>query len=104
VSSPYDLDGEHEASQRRLEKSLDATARFGEVRPSPLKFYYFERQAHGTDSAGVTVSKTETLPSGDFQVDEFCWPDVSLWFIADQSFSADERQEAYRRFTAEERL
>ena len=61
-----------------------------------MKFYYFERQEDGDNPAGVTVSKTEKLPEGNFQVDEFCWHDAALWFITDQSFSANERQAAYR--------
>ena len=61
-----------------------------------MKFFYFERQQVGPNPAGVTVSKTAELPSGVFQLDEFCWPDATLWFITDQEFTADERQEAYR--------
>ena len=62
-----------------------------------MKFFYFERQSGGpTNPAGVTVSKTEQLPDGDFQLDEFCWPNATLWFITDHGFTADERQEAYQ--------
>jgi hypothetical protein len=60
-----------------------------------MKFYYFERQADGANPAGVTVSKTEALPDGDFKLDEYCWPGAALWFITNQAFTCDERQEAY---------
>lgn len=56
--------------------------------------YFHQRQPSDGDPGGVTVSKTESLPDGDFRITEFCWPGVTLWFIDDQNFTADEREAA----------
>lgn len=64
------------------------------------RFYFYERAAHGDCPSGLTVSKSPTLPDGDFRITEHIWPNVTLWFIADDNFTADEREEAkyYIRF------
>lgn len=62
------------------------------------KSYCFFRAAEGGNPAGITVSKRETLPDGDFRLTEHCWGAVSLWFMDQDKFTADERQAAYERF------
>ena len=57
-----------------------------------MAFFYFTR------TNGITVSKTAELPAGYFFVDEFHWGPVSLGFIREQNFTADERQDAYDMF------
>ena len=62
-----------------------------------MKFYYFERQADGENApAGVTVSKNEHLPEGDFRLTEYGWGPINLWFVGIDKFSEDERQLAYQ--------
>ena len=58
-------------------------------------FYSFERDA-GEEGRSVTVSKTDPLPEGDFQIDEFTWPVATLWFVTDHDFTESERQQALR--------
>ena len=63
-----------------------------------MEYHFFDR---GGEMPGVTVSKTNPLPDGDFWIDEFTWQDrgyVALGFIREQKFSAKERQEAYRQY------
>ncbi len=58
-----------------------------------MKFYYFERQADGDDPAGVTVSKREKLPEGDFRITEYSWfGTISMWFVAADNFTRNERE------------
>ncbi len=57
-----------------------------------MNAYFFERQTDGRNPAGVTVSKAEKLPGGDFQLTEFTWPDCTLWFLDDDDFTEDERE------------
>ena len=59
--------------------------------------YYFERQEHGDDPAGWTVSKRSQLPDGDFEITEYTWGAVSLWFVVNDEFTEEERQLAYER-------
>ena len=61
-----------------------------------MKFHYFERQEDGPNPAGVTVSKSDELPDGDFEITEYVWGVTSLWFINDDHFSADERQGCFQ--------
>lgn len=64
-------------------------------------FVFHQRQASGDDPAGVTVSRTGKLPTGDFRITEWCWPDgVTLWFVDGDNFTEDERQAAYRAAAA----
>ena len=60
-----------------------------------MNYYFFERAATDDTEAGFTVSKKATLPNGDFKITEFAWPNMILWFIDGDAFSADERQGAY---------
>ena len=64
-----------------------------------MQFFYFERLADGDCPAGVTVSKHEPLPDGEFGLDEYIWPLATLWFVAEDDFSADERGDAYAGVT-----
>ena len=68
----------------------------------PEKFYYLARQADGENPAGLTVSKNDELPEGDFKLTEYCWgwgeASVSLWFVDADDFSEDERQLAFQMF------
>lgn len=61
----------------------------------PTCFHFFERIQDGDKPGGVTVTKHGELPRGDFAITEFCWGDVSLWFVDADNFSANERQAAY---------
>lgn len=61
-----------------------------------MTLYFFQRKPGESSPGGVTVSKTEELPDGDFRVTEFYWGKTSLWFVDDHHFSASERQEAYK--------
>jgi hypothetical protein len=61
-------------------------------------FYFKERSATERHPAGWTVSKRDPLPAGDFRINEFGWGQVSLWFVAADRFTAEERQEAYHAF------
>jgi len=61
-------------------------------------FYFYEREEDGGVPAGLTVSKRENLPDGDFRITEHTWPSLTLWFLDDDEFSADEREGAYRAF------
>ena len=62
--------------------------------------HLFPRMAEGDTPAGITISKHDTLPAGDFQLDEWIWPDLALWFVAADDFTADERQAVYRAIRA----
>ena len=57
--------------------------------------YFHERLAATDCPAGVTVSRRKELPPGDFVIDEFSWGDLTLWFVAADDFTADERQAIY---------
>lgn len=62
------------------------------------KLYFHNRLADDDCPAGLTVSKNEKLPPGDFRITEYKWPDVVLWFVDADEFTADERElaaEAY---------
>ena len=63
-----------------------------------MEAYFFERQGDAITEAGMTVSKNPALPDGDFQIDEFTWPDATLWFVASDKFTADERQLIYEKW------
>lgn len=55
----------------------------------------YEREAIGDDPAGLTIARGE-LPAGDFMLTEFCWGETVLWFVAEDHFTADERELVYR--------
>ena len=56
--------------------------------------YFFLRMPSDNDPGGYTVTKKPALPIGDFRITEFNWPDMTLWFIDDDKFTADEREGA----------
>lgn len=58
--------------------------------------FLFDRIASEDAPAGYTVSKFSTLPAGDFEITEYQWGKVILWFVDADNFSADEREEAFR--------
>lgn len=62
------------------------------------RVYFHHRTPHGDVPGGTTVSKTKTLPHGDFGITEYTWGGVSLWFIDRHQFTADERQAAYEEW------
>lgn len=62
------------------------------------KLFFFPRARGGENPAGVTVSKRSELPSGDFRITEYRWGPASLWFVDDDAFDDDEREEAYEAF------
>lgn len=59
--------------------------------------YTFARQPNPSenDPGGMTVSKTPTLPPGVFGLNEFMWPDMTLWFITEHEFTEAERHAAH---------
>ena len=61
-------------------------------------FWFHDRMADGADPAGITVSKREELPHGDFRITEYTWGGVTLWFVDADEFTPDERQAAYEAF------
>lgn len=62
------------------------------------KYYFFPRLDHDNSIIAVTVSKKVKLPKGDFQIDEYMWGKATLWFVTEDKFNADERQDAYEAF------
>lgn len=60
--------------------------------------WFHDRIAVRDAPAGITVSRNKKLPDGDFGLTEYHWGPVSLWFVDDDEFSADERQDAYRSY------
>lgn len=65
-------------------------------------FYFHKRLADGDTPAGYTVSKKSELPNGDFRITEYKWPDANLWFVDEDEFDADERQDVYLSYKNEE--
>lgn len=65
----------------------------------PTLFCFHNRLRSGDVPAGITVSRSETLPVGDFTATEYCWGSVSLWFVDSDKFTKDERQKAYQAFS-----
>lgn len=61
-------------------------------------FYFHTRVAHGDTPAGTTVSKRPLPKVGDFGITEWSWGELSLWFVDDDKFTADQRQAAYESF------
>jgi hypothetical protein len=57
--------------------------------------YVFAREAYKGAPAGLTVTKHEALPVGEFGLTEYTWDDLDLWFVDGDEFSDDERQAAY---------
>ena len=60
-----------------------------------MNFYFHQRLATPDIPEGYTVSKTETLPKGDFKINEYIWPNLTLWFVDIDDFTDDERETAY---------
>lgn len=60
--------------------------------------HYFNRLPEPGRPGGVTVSKCAELPEGDFQIDEFKWDALTLWFVTEDEFTASERDDARRGF------
>ena len=58
-------------------------------------YYFFHRHEDDDNPAGITVSKRPQLPAGEFDLTEWKWGPVVLWFLDDDKFTANERQEAY---------
>lgn len=64
------------------------------------RYYYFNRGAAPDCPAGITVSKRDTLPEGDFRITEYIFQQFgyeTLWFVDADRFTANERQAAYER-------
>jgi hypothetical protein len=55
-------------------------------------FHMFHRWG---ECPGITVSRSATLPEGDFQITEYRWDWVSLWFVDADRFTARERHWIY---------
>lgn len=56
-----------------------------------MNFHYFPREG------GFTVSKSDPLPD-EFEITEYKWKDVSLWFVDQDEFTGTERQQAYHGY------
>ena len=57
-------------------------------------FYFHTRIESEMHPGGYTVSKNKDLPKGDFVITEYSWPSFDLYFVEEDNFTADERQEA----------
>ncbi len=66
-----------------------------------ISFTFHVREPVGDVPGGLTVSRHGKLPEGDFGITEFQWGSFVLWFVDDDNFTDDERQECYE---AEQRL
>lgn len=55
--------------------------------------YYFQQA-----SGDLTVSKKPALPNGDIILEEYKWGPITLWFVKDDHFTADEREAACADF------
>jgi hypothetical protein len=64
-------------------------------------FWFHPRAAYNDTPAGTTVSKRKKLPDGDFMITECEWPDLTLWFVDCDKFTADERESARRAYILE---
>lgn len=71
------------------------------VKELALGFWFHERMAHGDSPAGYTVSRDRVLPAGGFRITCHQWPDVELWFLDSDRFTADEREACARAFRRE---
>lgn len=62
-----------------------------------MGFHLHDRAANheAGDPGGETVSKNAKLPEGDFGITEFIWPDMNLWFVDEDEFTEDEREEVH---------
>jgi len=67
-----------------------------------MTVYLFPRLPCGDAPGGLTVSKRRRLPTGDFHVTEYTWGNVSLWFVDADKFTADERQEVFETWCADD--
>lgn len=64
--------------------------------------YLFERPPTANDPGGMTVSKTAEVPSGDYGFTEFTWHDITLWFIDEHEFTADEREAVFLSYALDQ--
>ena len=62
------------------------------------RYYFHQRVADKKNPAGLTVTKKRKLPKGDFRITNYSWPDVVLWFMDSDKFTANERQSVYLAF------
>ena len=60
--------------------------------------YFHNRRVSGDVPAGVTVSRREKLPEGNFRITEYSWGPLSLWFVDSDKFTAKQRHAAYKAF------
>lgn len=70
------------------------------VMRSLIGFWFHDRVGSDGQIEGITVSKNEKLPSGEFELTEYLWGDVSLWFVKADGFSEGQRQSAYELFVS----
>ena len=59
-----------------------------------MKCRIFDRLEYGR-VVGQTVTKRAALPDGEFQIDEYVWPDRTIWFVQSDNFTEDEREAVY---------
>lgn len=57
--------------------------------------FFHERGETPICPAGTTVSKSESLPEGDFSITEYRWGYIRLWFVDADKFTARQRNKAY---------
>lgn len=58
----------------------------------------FVRKKAPGSPAGLTVTKRDKLPDGDFLITGYLWGECALWFVHDDYFTAAEREEARWKF------
>ena len=78
-----------------MKKEEDETMTEHRPRSGAGKIYAFHREATADCPAGLTISKRNSLPEGEFGVMEYHWPDLILWFVEVDEFTCDERQDVY---------
>lgn len=95
-----DLTGEELAHWQRLQDRQLAASGCPQAptkETTSMRFYFFKRNHTDETEAKTIVSRTSVLPD-TFDADEIAWPDLSLCFIVEHSFSEKERVEAYLAF------
>ena len=62
-----------------------------------MRIYVYHRpedRETGTP-AGLTISRRDKLPDGEFTITEYRWDSVRFWFVDQDHFTDDERQKVY---------
>ena len=65
-----------------------------------MKFFFHERNVEDRSEPCFVVSKRESLPDGVFPATPFKCDAATLFFVYEDDFTIDERQEAYEYYRA----